>query len=78
MLAVQAAHNGLVSAIKTGEIFNMKPVIQDKKKQIRYTKNCDFNDEVASKYLNSLPTPSEVGLSLKNRSSNLLLHTYIE
>ena len=52
MRSVAVAHKGLVEAITNGEIFSMPKVKQDKTLEIRYTKNADFTDSVASEFLN--------------------------
>ena len=52
MKAVKVAHSSLVSRIKSGEIFTMKAVQQSKDKEVRYTRNSDFTDSVASNFLN--------------------------
>ena len=52
MRSVAVAHKGLVEAITYGEIFSMLKVNQDKTLEIRYTKNADFTDSVASEFLN--------------------------
>jgi folate-dependent phosphoribosylglycinamide formyltransferase PurN len=51
MRSVRVAHNALVSKVSSGEIFDMEPVKQDKKFEIRYTRNSDFNDEVVADFL---------------------------
>ncbi len=53
MKAVRAAHKSLVQTISSGEIMTMKPVAQDKNLEISYTRNQDFNDDVAKAYLES-------------------------
>jgi hypothetical protein len=73
MKAVKAAHAGLVRMIKTGEIFTLAPVPQDKNLQIRYTRNADFTDAVAQEYLERLPTPMEIFQSLSSRSLDRFL-----
>ncbi|MBF0386306.1 MAG: methionyl-tRNA formyltransferase [Candidatus Omnitrophica bacterium] len=78
MLAVRAAQNGLLQALKTGELLKMVPVLQDKSLQIRYTRNSDFNDDVASGYLRSLPGKNDIGRALRDRDVGLLLRPYIE
>ena len=77
MYAVKSAHSGLVSAIKTGAILKMDPEDQNKSLEIKYTRNKDFTDEVASKYLENPPTPLEVFKSLKNRDTSHLRKPYI-
>ena len=49
--SVAVAHKGLVEAVTSGEIFSMPKVKQDKTLEIRYTKNADFTDSVASEFL---------------------------
>ena len=51
MRSVAVAHKGLVEAVTSGEIFLMPKVKQDKTLEIRYTKNADFTDSVASEFL---------------------------
>lgn len=77
MYAVKSAHNGLVSAIETGEILKMEAIDQNKTLEIRYTRNKDFTDEVASNYLEQQLTAQDVFQSLKNRDLNVLFKPYI-
>ena len=57
MLAVKAAHEGLIDALRRGGLQSLAPSRQDKSLQLRYTRNADFTDEVASEYLARLPSP---------------------
>ena len=52
MRSVLVAQKGLVETVNSGEIFSMKSVKQDKTQEIRYTKNSQFTDAVASEFLN--------------------------
>lgn len=61
MKAVRAAHTAIIESIKSGEIFNLSPIGQDKSLQIRYTKNNQFTDDVAADYLARGLTPADVG-----------------
>ncbi len=51
MGAVEAAQLSLVDRIGSGAIHAFVPQEQDKNREIRYTKNSDFNDEVAQAFL---------------------------
>ena len=51
MRSVLVAQQGLVSAIDNKSIFSFPAIKQDKSQEIRYTKNQDFNDEVAREFL---------------------------
>ena len=51
MLAVKAAHTSLIDKINTKELFELAPIQQDKKLEIRYSKNVDFNDATALEFL---------------------------
>ena len=51
MRSVLAAHYGLCESISDGSIFSMEHVSQDKSKELRYTRNSDFTDEVADDFL---------------------------
>ena len=52
MRSVLAAHYGLCQSIGDGSIFSMERVVQDKTAELRYTRNSDFTDDVASEFLN--------------------------
>lgn len=51
MRAVLAAQKGLVETVKSGEIFSMQTVEQVQGDELRYTKNSQFTDEIASEFL---------------------------
>jgi|TARA_B100000315_G_scaffold258328_1_gene310057 folate-dependent phosphoribosylglycinamide formyltransferase PurN len=51
MRSVLVAQQGLVSAVDNKSIFSNPAVKQDKAQEIRYTKNQDFNDEIAKEFL---------------------------
>lgn len=51
MKAVEAAQLSLVERIGDGTLFGIASVPQDKALEIRYTRNTDFTDDVASNFL---------------------------
>ena len=51
MRAVLAAHEGLVHALSDGTLKGIDPIPQDRQKEVRYTRNRDFNDDVAAEFL---------------------------
>lgn len=77
MKAVQSAHHGLVDAISTGGILEMEAVEQNKTFEIRYARNRDFTDEVASRYLKNQSTSQDILHSLANRDLSVLVNPYI-
>ena len=56
MKSVRAAHCSLVQRISDGSIKNITSEKQDSSLEIRYTKNKDFNDEVAKHFLDRSDT----------------------
>ncbi|WP_250278455.1 formyltransferase family protein [[Clostridium] colinum] len=78
MKAVKVAQDSLVDRIYNKEIYSYLPVKQDKDKEIRYTRNINFNDEVAKEYLDNLPTEEEIFMKLSNRDERLFLNPYIK
>jgi hypothetical protein len=66
MLAVRAAHQSFADCLRNEMIFSLTPILQDKSKELRYTRNADFTDEVASEYLARLPSPKQMFDDLKN------------
>ena len=71
MKAVKVAHESLVERIANGEIFRYESIPQDRSKEYRYTKNCDFTDAVAKDYLDHLLTPEQLKSKLENRDLSL-------
>jgi hypothetical protein len=78
MRAVNAAHLGLVEYLKSADRGAMEPVAQDKTREIRYTRNADFMDEVAREYLNRLLSPDEMCASVEKREMGLFVRPYID
>lgn len=77
MLAVKSAHEGLVHYISTGKIREMEPVAQDKTLEIRYTRNRDFTDDVASCYLAKLPDRDEILEGIRRRDTQKFLRPFV-
>ena len=50
MSTVKSAFHSIAQRIKDGSIFTIKPLVQDRVKEIRYTKKIDFNEEVVKEY----------------------------
>lgn len=52
MRSVHVAHRGLVDRIKTGNIFSLPRIKQDKHQEMRYSKNIEFTDHIALDFMN--------------------------
>ena len=78
MKAVKAAHAGLIHYLKDGQIERLAPLNQDKSREVRYTRNKDFTDEIAAEYLTRLPSWSEMESRLKSRDSSQFSNPYID
>lgn len=68
MHAVEAAQLALLKHISSNEFNGLRPVPQDKSFEIRYTKNKDFTDDIASQFLidiNSLDIAKTIAASKK-------------
>ena len=50
MSTVKSAFHSIVERIQDGSILTIKPMIQDKKKELRYSKKSEFNEDVVEKY----------------------------
>ena len=77
MKAVLAAHKSLEQRIADGSIFDIEPVQQDKNEEIRYTRNADFDDDTASRYLDSMPTPDDILRGAEKRNLADLLRPVV-
>lgn len=77
MMSVKVAIDSVAERVKTGYIYRIKPEVQDKSKEILYTRNSDFTDEVAKNYLENLPTKEEIYQQLSNRDDSLFKDIYL-
>ncbi len=66
MSSVKSAFVSLAEKIKSRSIFTYSSNLQDKKKEIRYSKKIDFNDQVIENFLNKK-------ISIQNTKFNLSL-----
>ena len=76
MRAVEAAQKSLVERIGNKQIKEYKPQEQDKKSEIRYTKNADFTDEIAADFLSRNIDNVMLKDLLKNSLKPELLHPF--
>jgi methionyl-tRNA formyltransferase len=77
MMSVKVAIDSVAERIKSGEIFEIKPEKQDRSKEISYTRNKDFTDDVARDYLDHLPTEDDIFYELSNRDVKLFKDIYL-
>lgn len=76
MRAVEAAQQSLVERIASKEIRTFKPQIQKKQSEIRYTKNADFTDKIASEFLSRPLNNSSLKKLLEKSIKPNLLHPF--
>ena len=67
MSAVKSAFHSISERIKDKSIFEMKPVIQNKDNEIRYSKKIEFNEEIVKNYFKK-----EINLNSKKFDNSLL------
>ena len=67
MRAVKAAFSVLVTLIKDQSWREMEPIKQDRSLELRYTRNTDFTDAIASEYLGRLATSDRIHEAIQNR-----------
>jgi len=79
MLAVQSTHQALYDAIATEALdeYRRAAVAQDQNLQIRYTKNRDFTDDVAARYLADVPAPEDIWQHLNRHGRSGLTRPHI-
>jgi len=77
MIAVRAAHQGLIQALANGTLQTMTTVAQDCARELRYSRNADFTDEAAAEYLRRLPSGPIVGQSLKSRDMTDFVRPFV-
>ena len=67
MSTVKSAFYSITERIKDYSIFKIKPIIQDKNKEIRYSRIKEFNEEVVKEYLKK-----KINLDSKKIQNSLL------
>ena len=67
MSSIKSAFHSIAERLKDNTIFNINPVIQDKRKEIRYSRRIDFNEEVIMNFFNK-----EINLNSKKFNISLL------
>jgi hypothetical protein len=67
MSAIKSAFHSVVKRIKDNSIFKINPIVQDKSKEIRYSRKNEFNEEIAKEYFKK-----EVNLNNKKFDNSLL------
>ena len=67
MSSVKSAFHSMAERIKDGSIFKIKALIQNKRKEIRYSKKIDFKEEIVREYFEK-----KINLSQKEFDQSLL------
>tara|TARA_Y100000741_G_scaffold315264_1_gene261068 strand:+ start:1082 stop:1867 length:786 start_codon:yes stop_codon:yes gene_type:complete len=71
MSTVKSAFHSIAERIKDKSIFDIKPVMQDKSKEIRYSTKVDFNEEKIKDFFKK-----EINLEIKQFDNQLLKNPY--
>ena len=50
MSTIKSAFHSIAERIKNGTIFTIKPLVQEKTKEVRYSKKSEFSEELVKKY----------------------------
>jgi len=67
MSTVKSAFHSITERVKDGSIFKIKSVVQDKSKEVRYSKKSEFNEEIVKEYFEK-----EINLNSKKFDNSLL------
>lgn len=78
MLAVRAAHRGLIRKIQNGNLLAMSTVSQDRTRQLRYSRDAEFTDSVAAEYLARLPEPPAIEKALADRQLDNFIAPFVD
>jgi methionyl-tRNA formyltransferase len=71
MSTLKAAFHSITERIVDNYIFKINPLIQDRQKEIRYSKKIDFNTEIVKEYFKK-----EINLNIKQFDISLLKEPY--
>ena len=67
MSTIKSAFHSIAERIKDNSIFKINPEVQDKSKEIRYSKKNEFNEEIVKEYFEK-----EINLNNKKLDNSLL------
>ena len=67
MSTIKSAFHSIAERIKDGSIFTIKPIVQDKIKEVRYSKKSEFSEELVKKYFEK-----KIDLNSKKFDNSLL------
>ena len=67
MSTVKSAFHSITERVKDGSIFKIKSVVQDKSKEVRYSKKSEFSEEVVKEYFEK-----KIDLNSKKFDNSLL------
>ena len=67
MSTIKSAFHSIAERIKDGSVFTIKPVVQNKKEEVRYSRKDEFNEEIVKKYFEK-----EIDLNKKEFDNSLL------
>ena len=67
MSTVKSAFHSIAERIKDGSIFTIKPIVQDKIKEVRYSKKSEFSEDVVKEYFEK-----KIDLNSKKFDNSLL------
>lgn len=77
MISVDVSQDALASHIKNGTLYDAPATPQDRSQELRYTKNVEFTDDVASRYLKVRPSPETVRKILENRDLSKFINPVV-
>jgi hypothetical protein len=67
MSTIKSAFHSIAERIKDNSIFKINPIDQDKRREIRYSRNIEFNEEIIKDYFKK-----EINLNNKKFDNSLL------
>ncbi|MBI2236383.1 MAG: methionyl-tRNA formyltransferase [Magnetospirillum sp.] len=73
MRSVEAAHICLAEAFQSGRLQALEPIAQDRAAEIRYTRNSEFTDEIATEFLARHMSAGDVGRMFDTAPQRLLV-----
>lgn len=77
MISVDVSQDAVVHHIKNGTLYDLLPVPQDRTLELRYTKNVEFTDDVAQRYLGVRPSPEAVKATLEKRDLSKFINPFV-
>jgi hypothetical protein len=77
MLAVKAGIISLVESVRSGQLYKIPTISQNRELELRYSRVAEFDESVAENFMNDPPEYEIVMDRIKNRDLSMLQNPFV-